>query len=114
MSVFTERGASSSSMNLMNSSRRFAEGEGMQKPRTGSHRSAGFSAACTGRAAASSRQSHFLTVLMVGVSLCGETQFLRRLGSQFLGVFRLDNAPHELRCELGVLVCEFDPDGFAI
>src|SRR6266404_841051 len=114
MSVFTERGASSSSMNLMNSSTRFAEGEGMQKPRTGSRLSAGFSAAGRCRVVASSRQSHFLTALMVGVSLCSETQFLRRLASRFLGVFRPDNFAHELCCELGVLVCEFDPDSFAI
>src|SRR5579859_2741047 len=114
MSVFTERGASSSSTNLMNSSTRFAEGEGMQKPRTGSRVSAGFSAAGRCRVVASSRPSHLMTALMAGVSLCSQTQFLRRPGSRFLGVFRLDNFAHELRCELGVLVCEFDPDSFAV
>src|SRR5213082_559070 len=35
MSAFTERGASSSSLNLMNSSTRLPEGAAMQKPRTG-------------------------------------------------------------------------------
>src|SRR5882724_2930603 len=58
MSTFTERGASSSSINLMNSSTRFPEGEGMQKPRIGSDRSAGLSAAARLKVPASSRLSH--------------------------------------------------------
>ena len=53
----TERGASSSSMNLMNSSTRFPDGAGMQNPRTGKVLSAGFSAAARFKAPASSRQS---------------------------------------------------------
>src|SRR5881394_2489707 len=57
MRTFTERGANSSSINLMNSSTRLPEGDGMQKPRTGSILSAGPSAAARFIAPTSSRQS---------------------------------------------------------
>src|SRR4051794_1399677 len=58
MSAFTDRGASSSSMNLMNSSTRLPEGAGMQKPRTGKIVSADLCAADRDSVAASSQQSH--------------------------------------------------------
>src|SRR5258708_7669640 len=114
MSVFTERGASSSSMNLMNSSTRFPDGAGIQNPYTGSVLSAGFSAACRRSVRASSRQSHFLTVLMVDASSRSETQFFRRLPGWLVRVFRLDDFAHKLRREPGVLVREFDSDSFTI
>src|SRR5678815_859475 len=114
MSAFTERGASSSSMNLMNSSTRFPDGAGMQNPRTGKVLSAGFSAAARFIAPASSRQSHFSTAFMVGASALHDTQFLRRLPDRPFLVFRLDDFAHELRRELRVFVCEFDPDRFAV
>src|SRR6266404_7761767 len=59
MSTFTERGANSSSMNLMNSSTRFPEGDGMQKPRTGSVLSVCFSAAARFKVPASRSQTQF-------------------------------------------------------
>src|SRR6185436_400701 len=114
MSVFTKRGASSSSMNLMNSSTRFADGAGMQNPRTGKVLSAGFSAAARFKAPASSRQSHFSIAFIVGASARRDTQFLRRLPGRLFRVFRLDDFAHELRRELGVFMREFDPDGFAV
>src|SRR5881394_288078 len=114
MSVFTERGASSSSMNLMNSSMRFPDGAGMQNPRTGKVLSAGFSAAARFKAPASSRQSHFSTAFMVGASARHDTQFLRHLPGRLSRVFCLDDFAHELRGKLRVFVCEFDSDGFAV
>src|SRR5437763_9126412 len=59
MSAFTERGASSSSINLMNSSTRLPEGAAMQKPRTGKVLSAGFSAAARFKVPTSSRHIQF-------------------------------------------------------
>src|SRR5258708_4250909 len=114
MSAFTERGASSSSMNLVNSSTRFPDGAGMQNPRTGKVLSAGFSAAARFKAPASSRPSHFSTAFMIGASARHGTQFLRRLPGRLFSVFRLDDFAHELRGKLRVFVCEFDSDGFAV
>src|SRR5258705_11324803 len=114
MSTFTERGASSSSMNLMNSSTRFPDGAGMQNPRTGKVLSAGFSADGRFKAPARSRQSHFSIAFMVGASARHDTQFLRRLPGWLFRVLRLDDFAHELCGELGVFVCEFNPDGFAV
>src|ERR1022692_625508 len=113
MSAFTERGASSSSMNLMNSSTRFPDGAGMQNPRTGSVLSAGFSAAGKCRVPASNKQNHFVTVIMVSASSRDETQCFRRMPGRILRVFRLNDLAHEFRRKLGVLMREFDPDSFA-
>src|SRR2546423_302223 len=55
MSTLTERGASSSSMNLTNSSTRLLEGDPMQNPRTGNVFSASFSAPAEFKAPTSSR-----------------------------------------------------------
>src|SRR5438445_487894 len=114
MSAFTERGASSSSMNLVNSSTRFPDGAGMHNPRTGKVLSAGFSAAARFKAPASSRPSHVPTAFMIGASARHGTQFLRRLPGRLFSVFRLDDFAHELRGELRVFVCEFDSDGFGV
>src|SRR5580704_427218 len=100
MSAFTERGASSSSMNLMNSSTRFPDGAGLQNPRTGIVLSAGFSAAGRCRVPASNRQSHFVTVVMLSASLRGETQCLRRTPGRVLRAFRLDDLAHKFHREL--------------
>ena len=59
MSTFAERGASSSAINLMNSSTRFPVGVAMQKPRTGSDLSAGLSAAGRLNVPMNSRQNQF-------------------------------------------------------
>src|SRR6185369_6254390 len=112
MSAFTERGASSSSMNLMNSATRFPDGAGMQNPRTGKVLSAGFSAAARFKAPASSRQSHFSIAFMVGASARRDTQFLRRLPGRLFRVFRLDDFAHEFSGELRVLVRELNPHRF--
>src|SRR5258706_10498549 len=114
MSAFTKRGASSSLMNLMNSSTRFPDGAAMQNPRTGKVLSAGFSAAARFKAPASSRQSHFSIAFMVSASARRDTQFLQRLPGRLFRVFPLDDFAHELRRELGVFVREFDSDGFTI
>src|SRR6185295_10612360 len=114
MSAFTERGASSSSMNLMNSSTRFRDGAGMQNPRTGKVLSAGFSAAARFKVPARRRQSHFSITFMAGASARGDTQFLRSLPGRLFRIFRLDDFAHELGRELGVFVREFDSDGFAV
>src|SRR5258706_7318034 len=114
MSALTERGANSSSMNLMNSSTRFPDGAAMQNPRTGKVLSAGFSAAARFKAPARSRQSHFSIAFMIGASARHNTQFLRRLPGWLFRVFRLDDFAHELRGKLRVFVCEFNSDGFAV
>src|SRR6266496_4542046 len=125
MSTFTERGASSSSINLMNSSTRYPEGEAMQKPRTGND----WSAAGRFNVPTSSRHSPLFTRITFGIRLnisavwqislqaqpSGSTdQFCAARVGMFLWVFRLYNVAHEFRRELGVLVSEFDPDCFTI
>src|SRR4030095_14138272 len=51
---------------------------------------------------------------MIGASARRDTQFLRRLPGRLFRVFHLDDFAHELRRELRVFVCEFDPDGSTI
>src|SRR6266496_2279712 len=129
MSTFTERGASSSSINLMNSSTRFPEGDGMQKPRTGSVLSAGLSAAARFKVPTSSRQSQFFAKfhfeVMFDVSTVrsasvqphpsGRADRLRGRGpGRYLAVYHPDDLAHEFDRELSVLVRELDPDCFAI
>src|SRR5438045_3577331 len=116
-------------MNLTNSSTRFPEGDAMQNPRTGSILSAGFSAAARFRAPASSRQRHVFKNLVFAVTFdvstvqcssvwphpSGGSDRLRGGGpGGLLPVFRPDDLAHEFDGELGVLVGEFDPYGFAI
>src|SRR5436190_17682785 len=126
MSVLTARGASSSSMNLMNSSTRFPEGAGMQNPRTGKDLSAGFSAADRDKVAASSQQSHgnfdfpfmfSISAIQKSVSSPGlrcADQLRAGRTCRFLRIFRLNDLAHELCRKLGVLVREFDADSFAV
>src|SRR6266404_3956038 len=61
MSALTERGASSSSMNLINSSTRLPEGVATQNPRTGSVLSAALSAAARLKVPMSSRPIQLFT-----------------------------------------------------
>src|SRR6266571_3365582 len=129
MSTFTEREASSSSINLMNSSTRFPEGEGMQKPRTGSVLAAGFPAAARFKVPTSSRQNQFFAnfgfEVMFDISTvrsssvqphpsCGADRLRDGGIGRFLPVFRPDDLAHEFDRELGVFVSEFYPDCFAI
>src|SRR5437870_88656 len=129
MSAFTERGASSSSINLMNSSMRLPEGDAMQKPRTGSVLSAGFSAAARFKVPTSSRQIQFFAKfdfeVMFDISTVrsSSVQTHRSGGAcrlrdgglgRFRSVFRPDDLAHEFGRELGVLVRELDSDCFAI
>src|SRR5713226_2087901 len=126
MSVFTERGANSSSMNLMNSATRLPDGAGMQKPRTGKVLSADFSAADGDKVAASSQQSHdrFNFRFMFSISAfqksasslasrCADQLRAGRLDG-FIRVFSADDFAHEFRPEPGVLVREFDSNRLAV
>src|SRR5207247_3064531 len=129
MSAFTERGASSSSINLMNSSTRLPEGAAMQKPRTGKVLSASSSAAARFKVPTSSRQIQFFAKfdfeVMFDISMVGSSSVqthrsggacrLRDGGlGRFRSVFRLDDLAHEFGRELGVLVRELDSHCFAI
>src|SRR6185369_1748822 len=125
MSVFTERGASSSSMNLMNSSMRLPEGAGMQNPRTGSVLSVGFSAADRVKAPVRSRHRRFKFRVMVGISaiqwISAQRPASNRAGQLRAGsldgpvrVFGVNDFPHELRGELRVLVRELNPQRLAV
>src|SRR6266511_435765 len=128
MSTFTERGNSSSSINLRNSSTRFPEGGGMQKPRTGSALSADLSAAARFNAPTSSRPIQcfmkFDLAIMFDISTDrnssvqphpsrGADRLWRGGPGRFLPVFRADDLAHEFDRELGVLVRELDPDCLA-
>src|SRR5438093_7555480 len=129
MSAFTERGASSSSINLMNSSTRLPEGAAMQKPRTGKVLSAGFSAAARFKVPTSSRHIQFFAKfdfeVMFDISTVRSSSVqthpsggacrLRGGGlGRFLSVFPPDDLAHEFRRELGVLVRELDPERIAV
>src|SRR4051812_20138493 len=86
MRTFTERGVNSSSMNLMNSSRQFGEGEGMQNPRTGNVLFAGGPAAFSWSAATSKINNENLFMIQIpsrppGAAICNrETGVGQRAG----------------------------------